>query len=143
MHMELAALLRLVTAPLVLISGIGIYTLTLNARYTHVIGLVRELHAERRQTSDPSRRFHLEMELILKRAVTLKWSIALLVSSTVSSGLIVVLVVVKAFSGMDMYYPVVVLLFISCLLIVTSMAVFFVDVVKSLNATLVRIGRDV
>jgi|GEM_PF-440967 len=142
MNTELIALFRLVTAPLVLISGIGIYTLTINARYTHVIGLVRELHTEGRGKPRLSPRFHQEMRLILQRAVILKWSIGLLVSSTVSSGLMVFLVILGALSGWNVYYPGVILLFISCLLIVASMAVFFVDVIKSLNATLVRIEKE-
>ena len=37
MNQDILQLFKTATAPLVLISGIGIYILTLNARYTHVI----------------------------------------------------------------------------------------------------------
>lgn len=43
---QLEGILNLVTGSLVLFSSIGIFVLTLNARYTHAIARVREIYDE-------------------------------------------------------------------------------------------------
>ena len=54
MDSELDSIVHLVTGSLVLFSSIGLFALTLNARYTHAIGRVRELYDDLQKSHEAS-----------------------------------------------------------------------------------------
>lgn len=65
MNPQLDNVVNLVTGSLVLFSSIGIFVLTLNARYTQAISRVREIFDNLKTSPEPEK---LEKEINLKRA---------------------------------------------------------------------------
>ncbi|MFZ2407755.1 MAG: DUF2721 domain-containing protein, partial [Methylobacter sp.] len=82
---RLDGIVELVTGSLVLFSSIGIFVLTLNARYTHAIGRVRDIYTELK-TSNKAEKLEKELNSMVYRCHVLKWSFGLLLCSAISSG---------------------------------------------------------
>ncbi len=66
----------LITGSLVLFSSIGLFALTLNTRYTHAIGRVRDIYEDIKKV-DKAEKLTREIELMVKRCHILKWSFGL------------------------------------------------------------------
>ena len=138
---QLEGILNLVTGSLVLFSSIGIFVLTLNARYTHAIARVRELYDEIKAGHQDAEKLEKELDLMVFRCHLLKWSFALLLSSAISSG---TFLLCSIFSKLLSYIgPEILLscLIFSVLFIFSSMVFLFRDVLVSLKATLIHIER--
>jgi hypothetical protein len=142
---QLEGILNLVTGSLVLFSSIGIFVLTLNARYTHAIARVRvrvrELYDEIKAGHQDAEKLEKELDLMVFRCHLLKWSFALLLSSAISSGTFLLCAIFsKFFSYIDPEILLSCLIF-SVLFIFSSMVFLFRDVLVSLKATLIHIER--
>ena len=85
MESQLIGVVNLVTGSLVLFSSIGIFVLTLNARYTQAIARVREIY-DHMQTTQEASKLAKELDLIVYRCHLLKWSFGLLLASAICSG---------------------------------------------------------
>ena len=129
-------------APLILISGLGIYILMLNARYTHVIGRIREIYALGKSKELSGQKYKKELSLLIQRGHILKWSMGLLVLSTVFSSFLVLLSTANAILGVNVFYVAATLLPIISLLIMSSMVLLFYDIKKSLISTIIHIQDD-
>jgi hypothetical protein len=142
---QLEGILNLVTGSLVLFSSIGIFVLTLNARYTHAIARVRvrvrELYDEIKAGHQDAEKLEKELDLMVFRCHLLKWSFALLLSSAISSGTFLLCSIFSKF--LSYIGPEILLscLIFSVLFIVSSMVFLFRDVLVSLKATLIHIER--
>lgn len=130
----------LVTSSLVLFSSIGIFVLTLNARYTHTIGRVREIFNEL-SNSEETEKLSKELEAMVIRCHLLKWSFGLLLCSALSSGIFLLGAIFARFWGSVSAEVLMVSVVFSVLFIFSSMVFLFVDVLASLKATLIHIGR--
>jgi hypothetical protein len=137
---KLDGIVELVTSSLVLFSSIGIFVLTLNARYTHAIGRVRDLYEEMK-TSTNSTKMEIELNSMVRRCHVLKWSFGLLLCSAISSGVFVLGSIALRFT--DKISAEVLILFVvfSVLFIFSSMVCLFIDVLASLRATLIHIEK--
>ena len=137
---RLDGIVELVTSSLVLFSSIGIFVLTLNARYTHAISRVRELYEEMKVSAD-SKKLEIELNSMVRRCHVLKWSFGLLLCSAISSGVFVLGSIALRFT--DKISAEVLILFVvfSVLFIFSSMVCLFIDVLASLRATLIHIER--
>lgn len=140
MSSHLDAVLNLVTGSLVLFSSIGIFVLTLNARYTHVIGRVRELYDDLQQSHEADK-LGKELNMMVSRCHLLKWSFGLLLCSALSSGVFLLGAISSRFLGPLNDGVLVVFVVLSVLFIFSSMVFLFLDVLASLRATLIHIGK--
>ena len=138
---QLEGILNLVTGSLVLFSSIGIFVLTLKARYTHAIARVRELYDEIKAGHQDANKLEKELDLMVFRCHLLKWSFALLLSSAISSGTFLLCSIFSKF--LSYIGPEILLscLIFSVLFIFSSMVFLFRDVLVSLKATLIHIER--
>lgn len=139
MMTQLEGILSLVTGSLVLFSSIGIFVLTLNARYTHAIARVRELYDEIKSGHKEAGKLEKELNLMVFRCHLLKWSFALLLCSVISSGIFLLCSIFsKILNYIDPELLLTCLIF-SVLFIFISMILLFRDVLASLKATLIHI----
>jgi hypothetical protein len=140
MHVKLDGIVELVTGSLVLFSSIGIFVLTLNARYTHAIGRVRDIYEELK-ANQHEEKLTKELNTMVYRCHVLKWSFALLLGSAISSGIFMLGSISSRFT--DQINADVLILFVvfSVLFIFSSMVCLFIDVLASLKATMIHIER--
>jgi len=140
MNPQLDNVINLVTGSLVLFSSIGIFVLTLNARYTQAIGRVREIFDTLKTSTEPEK-FEKELNAMVLRCHLLKWSFALLICSALSSGIFLLASIFSHFIGH--IKPEILILFVigSVLFIFSSMVFLFLDILTSLKATLIHIER--
>jgi hypothetical protein len=137
---RLDGIVELVTSSLVLFSSIGIFVLTLNARYTHAISRVRELYEEMKVSAE-AKKLEIELTSMVYRCHVLKWSFGLLLCSSISSGVFMLGSIALRFT--DKISAEILILFVvfSVLFIFSSMVCLFIDVLASLRATLIHIER--
>ena len=129
-------LLQHVVAPIVLISGVGLILLSLNNRYSNALARTREISSELSKTREQRRRENLKNQTttLLRRCSILQLSIAMVVSSTILSSLIVLILIIALFVEFNANSMLMGILFLSCVCIVAATVLFFVDVVISLQA---------
>jgi Protein of unknown function (DUF2721) len=135
---KLDDIVDLITGSLVLFSSIGLFALTLNARYTHAIGRVRDIYDDLKN-SDEAIKLAKELKVMVLRCHLLKWSFGLLLCSGISSGIFLLSSIFFRYLG---YFNEETLLFIvvfSVFFIFSSMIFLFIDVMASLKATLIHI----
>ncbi|WP_333874747.1 DUF2721 domain-containing protein [Methylobacter sp.] len=137
---KLDGIVELITGSLVLFSSIGIFVLTLNARYTHAIGRVRDIYDELK-ISQNGKKLERELNTMVYRCQVLKWSFGLLLCSAISSGVFMLGSIALRFT--DQINAEILILFVvfSVLFIFSSMVCLFIDVLASLRATMIHIER--
>jgi len=133
-------IVELVTSSLVLFSSIGIFVLTLNARYTHAIGRVRDIYDELKSSSQ-AQKLEIELNTMVYRCHVLKWSFGLLLCSALSSGVFMLGSISSRFIGYISTEILILFVVLSVLFIFSSMVCLFIDVLASLRATLIHIER--
>jgi len=137
---RLDGIVELVTSSLVLFSSIGIFVLTLNARYTHAIGRVRDLYDELK-TSQNAKKMERELNAMVYRCHVLKWSFGLLLCSAISSGVFMLGSIYSRFTNQISAEILILFVVFSVLFIFSSMVCLFIDVLASLRATMIHIER--
>jgi hypothetical protein len=140
MFSKLDTIVALITGSLVLFSSIGLFALTLNARYTHAIGRVREIYDDL-QKSHEATKLAKELNAMVFRCHLLKWSFGLLLCSALSSGVFLLGSIFSRFIWLISEETLILFVVFSVLFIFSSMVFLFVDVVASLKATLIHIER--
>lgn len=130
----------LITGSLVLFSSIGIFVLTLNARYTHAIGRVREIYDDLQQGHNAAK-LAKELNMMVLRCHLLKWSFGLLLCSALSSGVFLLGSIFSKFIGYINAEALILFVVFSVLFIFSSMVFLFIDVLASLKATLIHIEK--
>ncbi len=128
------------TGPLVLISGIGIFTLSLNARYQQSLSRIRELYSNKSKWKLET--YKKEMALIIRRSHYLKWSLTSLIFSTVTSSFLLIMSIMEELLSTTLPAMKVTFLVMSSIAITISMVLFFLDVLISQKATLIHISDD-
>jgi hypothetical protein len=138
---QLEGIVELVTGSLVLFSSIGIFVLTLNARYTHAISRVRDIYDDL-YNGQKGEKLEKELNTMVYRCQVLKWSFGLLLGSAISSGIFMLGSIALKFNDRIISAEVLVLFVVlSVLLIFSSMVCLFIDVLASLRATMIHIER--
>ncbi len=137
---KLDGIVELITGSLVLFSSIGIFVLTLNARYTHAIGRVRDIYDELK-TSQNAKKLEKELNTMVYRCQVLKWSFGLLLCSAISSGVFMLGSIALRFTDRISAEVLIVFVVFSVLFIFSSMVCLFIDVLASLRATMIHIER--
>jgi hypothetical protein len=137
---RLDGIVELITGSLVLFSSIGIFVLTLNARYTHAIGRVRDIY-ETLKTSSQAEKLKIELDTMVYRCHVLKWSFGLLLCSAISSGVFMLGSIALRFTDRINAEVLILFVVLSVLFIFSSMVCLFIDVLASLRATMIHIER--
>lgn len=137
---KLDGIVELVTGSLVLFSSIGIFVLTLNARYTHAIGRVRDIYTDLK-SSPEKEKLEKELNMMVFRCHVLKWSFALLLCSAISSGIFMLVSIYSRFTEQIHSEFLILFVVFSVLFIFSSMVCLFIDVLVSLKATMIHIER--
>lgn len=137
---KLEGVVELVTGSLVLFSSIGIFVLTLNARYTHAIGRVREIYDDLK-ASQHTEKLTKELNTMVYRCHVLKWSFGLLLCSAISSGVFMLGSIALRFTEQINAEVLILFVVFSVLFIFSSMVCLFIDVLASLRATMIHIER--
>lgn len=137
---KLEGVVELVTGSLVLFSSIGIFVLTLNARYTHAIGRVREIYDDLK-ASQNTEKLTKELNTMVYRCHVLKWSFGLLLCSAISSGVFMLGSIALRFTEQINAEVLILFVVFSVLFIFSSMVCLFIDVLASLRATMIHIER--
>ncbi len=133
-------IVELVTSSLVLFSSIGIFVLTLNARYTHAISRVRDIY-DTLKASSQSQKLEIELNTMVYRCHVLKWSFGLLLCSAISSGVFMLGSISSRFIGHISADFLILFVVLSVLFIFSSMVCLFIDVLASLRATMIHIEK--
>lgn len=141
MNVIFSETLSAATAPLVLVSGIGILVLTINARYIQATSRTRELYDHSLAGNAPAS-INREIDLLVLRCRLLKYSFATLVLSTILSSFLVMVSLFDKLLGLSVPVFEISLIGGSCLFILVSMVLLFVDVLLSMKATMIHIGRS-
>ena len=139
-HSRLDGIVDLITGSLILFSSIGLFALTLNARYMHAAGRVRDIYDEL-QKSHEATKLAKELNTMVYRCHLLKWSFGLLLCSAISSGVFLLGSIFSRFIGHISAEALILFVVFSVLFIFSSMVFLFVDVLASLKATLIHIER--
>jgi hypothetical protein len=135
---KLDDIVDLITGSLVLFSSIGLFALTLNARYTHAIGRVRDIYDDIKK-SDEAIKLAKELKVMVLRCHLLKWSFGLLLCSGISSGIFLLSSIFFRYLGYFNEDTLLVIVVFSVFFIFSSMIFLFIDVMASLKATLIHI----
>jgi hypothetical protein len=135
---KLDDMVDLITGSLVLFSSIGLFALTLNTRYTHAIGRVRDIYEELKR-SDESDKLAKELTVMVFRCHLLKWSFGLLLCSGISSGMFLLGSIIFRSLGYFTEDALLIIVVSSVIFIFSSMIFLFIDVMSSLKATLIHI----
>jgi hypothetical protein len=135
---KLDDIVDLITGSLVLFSSIGLFALTLNARYTHAIGRVRDIYDDLKN-SDEAIKLAKELKVMVLRCHLLKWSFGLLLCSGISSGIFLLSSIFFRYLGYFNEDTLLVIVILSVFFIFSSMIFLFIDVMASLKATLIHI----
>ena len=129
-------IVSLITSSIIMFSSIGIFILTLNARYTQATGRVREVH----EHLDVCPKKQKELSLLITRCWLLKYRfLTLICSSLCSSGF--VLYNISSFYRSVNSDVLVMLLVGTMLFIFVSMLFLCLDVLVSFKATLIHIDK--
>ncbi|MEA3419462.1 MAG: DUF2721 domain-containing protein [Campylobacterota bacterium] len=123
------------TSPLILISGIGILLLVISNRITHVIDRIRELTLKTdKEDGTTTQILRAEIQIMMKRARTLRTSMVSLCASILSSTLLLVFSVLEAFNEGVYHFEGSALLVVSILGIAIAAACLLRDAIYSLHA---------
>jgi hypothetical protein len=129
----------LVTHSLVLFSSLGIFVLTLNARYIHAIFMVRGVHNELK-TSKETVRLEKELDSLVYRCRLLKWSFILILCSAMSSCIFLTSSIFFNLLNRMSLEILLVSIVASVFFILSSMVLLLMEVLLSFQDTLIHIG---
>ncbi|HEY3853039.1 MAG TPA: DUF2721 domain-containing protein [Verrucomicrobiae bacterium] len=139
---ELIPVLQVATAPVILISGVGLLLLSLTNRFGRAVDRTRQIHSEMRQATAPDRlRLANQVEVIYRRARLIQFSIVMCALSALSAALLILTLFLAALMKMEAS-AIISLLFVCCLVtLVISLVTFIMDIRLSLNALKVELAR--
>lgn len=139
---SLSELLAMSTAPVVLISGVSLLLLVINTRFIHVTDRARSLIEARRRKYDDQ--LEQEINVLIGRARVLQSSMVAIGISILSSSLIVVCSVLKAFGlGNDHTGEyIMIFLLVSTMHVTLSILLFILDLMRAMLALKLERRRE-
>lgn len=129
-------ILQVSIAPVVLISGVGLVILSQTNRMAHLTGRVRQLVQEWERDRDDATRVQIEM--LYRRARTLRFSIACLVGCILADAGVILEIFLSRLMGLDTPLLTAGLFSLALLLLVAGLVSFLVDVNQNLRALAVE-----
>lgn len=137
-----AHLLDLSFSPIVLISGVGLLLLSMINRFMQAMSRTRQLIQVVEQQAGEERRKTIEqIRILYKRSNVLKRAITLIACSIFSTGLLIVVISIMSFEGMNIEYVAVSLFYLSIALMIISVLLFLYDLTMSTRALRVEVSK--
>ncbi|QFY43092.1 DUF2721 domain-containing protein [Candidatus Methylospira mobilis] len=133
-------IVNLVIHSLVLFSSLGIFVLTLNARYIHAVFLLRGVHGELK-TCQKSAALEMELNSLIYRCRLLKWSFVLILCSAMSSCIFLMSSIFFRMIDNTHIETLIVSIVASVFFILSSMILLLMEVISSFKDTLIHIGH--
>ena len=132
---DILGIIQAATAPVVLISGVGLLLLTLTARLGRIVDRTRLLAAERR-LADPAARLALNAQLTIlgRRARLIRLAVALSASSVAMIGILIAVLFLGLLLDVNLAVPAALLFVTSLLSLVAAMLVFVGELFQALTA---------
>lgn len=123
------------TAPVVLISGVGLLLLTLTARLGRIVDRTRIL-AEERRVAEPALRDHLDGQLavLARRASLIRTAAALSAFSVALTGVLIALLFLGLLLNWNVAMAAAILFVVSLLCLVAAMLAFVRELFQALTA---------
>jgi hypothetical protein len=140
---ELIPVLQVAIGPVILISGVGLLLLTMTNRYGRVIDrsrlLCRELGG---RVGVDQERVRAELGILMRRAKLIRLAILLAGISVLLAATLIIVLFLTALLRLEVAW-LITLLFSGCMLaLIGSLAVFIVDVNRSLMALKLEVGKE-
>jgi hypothetical protein len=132
---SLLPIIQAATAPVILISGMGLLLLTMTNRMGRIIDRTR-IYAAHLHEAEPAERRQLELQLKLtwQRAKLVRLSLTFATSSMLASAALVIAIFVGATLHVDLEVLMLVLFLAALALLVASLVTFLRDIFVSLSA---------
>jgi len=138
---QLISVLQAAIGPVILISGVGLWVLSMTNRLGRTIDRSRELAALQHSAAPQEReRNDAQLKILWRRALLLRTAIALATLSALLAAALVIVLFVSALLGLQITL-LVATLFIACLCsMIASLVYFILDIDMSLRALETEIG---
>jgi len=137
-----AHLLDLSFSPIVLISGVGLLLLSMVNRFMRAMSRTRQLIQDVEQQEGGERRSTIkQINILYKRSNILKMAITLIACSIFSTGLLIVVISIMSFEGLNIEYVAVSLFYLSILLMIISVLLFLYDLTMSTRALRLEVSK--
>lgn len=132
---DILQIIQAATAPVVLISGVGLLLLTLTARLGRIVDRTRLLAAERRET-EPAKRAPLDAQLAIlaRRARLVRLAVALSASSVAIIGVLITVLFAGLLLKLNVAMAAALLFIVALLSLVAAMLVFVRELFEALTA---------
>jgi hypothetical protein len=136
-------MLQVAVVPVILISGIGLLLLTMANRFARIIDRSRSL-AQLRRSSDQAERQHAEAQITIlwRRAKLVRRAITLASLSVLGAALLVIVLFVAAFTGVEAGWLVVALFGGTLIALIASLIAFLQDIDQSLLALKLELSEQ-
>lgn len=129
---DLIPVLQTAIGPMILISGVGLLMLSMSNRLGRIIDRARSLSGN--TNKDNEDKIKQEINILWKRAKTLRKSIALILSSAFCASLLIVLIFFTALFGLETAGIMTILFSVGMGCVVSSLILYIYDVNMSLHA---------
>ena len=139
---ELIPVLQVATAPVILISGVGLLLLSLTNRFGRAVDRTRQIHAAVRDATGADQlRLADQVQVIYRRARLIQFSIVMCALSALCAAMLILTLFLAALMKLESA-PLISLLFVCCLVsLVVSLITFIMDIRLSLRALKVELAR--
>lgn len=132
---SLLPIIQASTAPVILISGLGLLLLTMTNRMGRIIDRTRAYASMLRQAEEAERRrLEIQLDLTWKRAKIVRLSLTFATSSMLASSALVFAIFLGATLGVDLSLLMLVLFLAAISLLVAALVAFLRDIFVSLAA---------
>ncbi len=140
---ELVPLLQTAIGPVILISGVGLFILTMTNRLGRIIDRVRLLSAELPQAG-PARAAKIvpQIHIFCRRARVIRLAITLVLMSALSAAILVILLFFTAWLQLETAWLIGALFVICMGCLIAGLVVFIQDINRSLVALKLELAAD-
>jgi hypothetical protein len=139
---QLIPVLQMAIGPTILISGVGMLLLVMTNRLGRTIDRARHVVAVLRQGHEPElKRNQAQLDILWKRARTLRFAIALAAASALLAAVLIVAIFFSVLMNWQLIW-LITALFVGCLFTLSTSLVYFLrDINMTLSALELEIGE--
>jgi hypothetical protein len=138
---DIIAILQISTAPVILISGVGLLLLSMTNRYGRVIDRVRLLVRERKMTvsSADIQMINDELAVLYRRAKIIRFSIAAAGFNILLVAFLIFLLFLFSVFDLELVFLVILTFILSLVCLIAGMVAFLLDINVSLKAVKIEL----
>jgi hypothetical protein len=140
---ELIPVLQIATAPVILISGVGLLLLSLTNRFGRAVDRTRQIHREMREAAAPDRpQLANQVEVFYRRARLIQLSIVLGALSALFAAMLILALFLTALMKWELAAVISLIFICSLSSLVACLVTFIMDIRLSLKALKVELTRQ-